>query len=130
MQRIFVEAPLRFWTPLKASFGPTADPLSAHSWPWQVWEMVTAASNEEYDYALAAFPELCRPFAAAMGDVRSAAECLAGYEADRAAGMGWLSGTEGGRRAAERLAAAMADKLEAAADGGRRPMRLEEGSFV
>ena len=37
---------------------------------------VTPATAEEYDYALRRTPELCRPFAAAMGDLRPAARCV------------------------------------------------------
>ena len=44
----------------------------------QVQVLVTAAPHDEYDDALRRAPHLCRPFAAAAGDVRSAAECVDG----------------------------------------------------
>jgi hypothetical protein len=96
----------------------------------QVRVVVTAASHEEYDHALAAAPELCRPFAAAMGDRRTAAQCLADYDIDRAAGLAGLGATDGGRRAAERLAVAVAARFATAAAGGRQPVLLENGSLV
>ena len=62
-------------------------------------------------------PDLCRPFAAAMGDVRTAAECVAGYEADCAAGLGAWWGTAEGRRAASGLAKAIEERLEGLGPG-------------
>ena len=45
---------------------------------WQLQILITAAPHDEYDDALRRAPYLCRPFAAAGGDVRSAAECVDG----------------------------------------------------
>ncbi len=67
---------------------------------------ITPASHEEYDHALATSPELCRPFAAAMGDLRTADDCLAGYTADCAVGLAGLT-----LPGAARLAAAVQARL-------------------
>ena len=107
-------------------------PAQAPRQPWdplspvpQVRRLITPASHEEYDHALAASPDLCRPFAAAMGDVRTARECLEGYKADRAAGVAGLDAATAGR-----LAAAMEARLAAAAASGRRQVLLENGSLL
>ena len=41
--------------------------------------LLTEVTEEEYGYALAHHAHSCRPFAAAMGDHRSAARCIADY---------------------------------------------------
>ena len=43
---------------------------------------LTRITDDEYDAALARTPEVCRPFAADMGDRRPALQCLAEYRAD------------------------------------------------
>ena len=43
---------------------------------------LTRVSDDEYDQALARTPDVCRPFAAAMGDRRPARSCLADSPAD------------------------------------------------
>ena len=48
--------------------------------------LVTAASGEEYDDMLGRRAYLCRPLSAALGDVRSAGQCLAEVGADAGRG--------------------------------------------
>ena len=96
----------------------------------QVQVFVTPATAEEYDHMLATSPDHCRPFAAAMGDLRTAAECMAGYEADCQAGLGAWWGTVEGRRAAGRLAEAIGGRFAALVGAGRRGVRLEDGSTL
>ena len=98
----------------------------------QVRILLTPATNEEYDHMLATAPELCRPLAAAMGDLRPAARCIDDYGADQAIGVAGLMGTEPGRRAASLLADAIAGRfraLMASNSGGRRRVPLEVGSL-
>ena len=45
---------------------------------------LTRVAPDEYDCALARTPDVCRPFAAAMGDRRSAHRCVADGPADAA----------------------------------------------
>ena len=82
---------------------------------------------------LATAPELCRPLAATIGDLRPAAQCLAEYGAALASGLSGLgeSGGEAGRRAAGLVAGAFARRFAAlGASGGRRRVRLESGSLI
>jgi hypothetical protein len=51
----------------------------------QARHWVTRASDEEYDHALAHHPHLCRPLAAALGDLRPARQARADGPADSAA---------------------------------------------
>ena len=52
---------------------------------------MTEASAEEYDDMLGRRPYLCRPLSAAMGDLRSAGQCLAEVGADAGRGPVVLS---------------------------------------
>ena len=75
-------------------------------------------------------PRLCRPLAAAMGDLRPAAQCLADHAGDRAGGLAALRSLEGVRGAAERLAGAIRERFaEGVLGGGRGAVRLEDGSL-
>jgi hypothetical protein len=93
----------------------------------QVRVYLTPASHAEYDHMLQVAPHLCRPLAAAMGDLRSGAQCLADHAGDRAGGLAALRSTEGGRGAAERLAGAIRERFAAgAAAGGWRRLQPDE----
>ncbi len=92
--------------------------------------MITRVTNEEYDQALARAPDLCRPFAAALGDRRPAAAVLAAHPAERAAPLAALAAAPEGRRAAEALAAAIRGRLGGLAGVGRRAVLLEDGSVL
>ena len=73
---------------------------------------------DEYDRALARTPDVCRPFAAAMGDRRPARRCLAEYRTDRArGGVRDLASTPDGARRLSLLARAVAARLAADAGG-------------
>ena len=50
----------------------------------QVELFVTPVADDDYDFALARSPHLCRPLAAAMGDLRPARQCRADHAADLA----------------------------------------------
>ncbi len=92
--------------------------------------MITRVTAEEYDAALLHSPELCRPFAAALGDRRPAAACLAAFRAEAAAPLAALGATGEGRRRAEALAAAIRARLAGLAGVPRRPILLEDGSAI
>jgi hypothetical protein len=65
-----------------------------------------------------------------MGDLRSAAQCLADHAGDRAGGLAALHDAGAYEDAAGRLAAAVEGAFAAgAARGGRRAVRLEDGSL-
>ena len=67
---------------------------------------LTRVSDDEYDQALARTPDVCRPFAAAIGDRRPARRCLADYPADTRRTLTALAATpEGARRLVLRAAA-------------------------
>ena len=87
-------------------------------WAGQARHWVTAASDEEYDYALAHYPHLCRPFAAAIGDRRPARQVLADGRADAAETIAALASTPDGRRRLTALAAAIEERLRGGAAGG------------
>ena len=96
--------------------------------------LVTRVSAEEYDFALARSPALCRPFLAAAGDLRPAACVLADFPADRARPLAALAASAEGRRTLDRLAAAVRAALgDVRAGGGgrrRRAVVLEDGSSI
>ena len=92
--------------------------------------MVTRVTNEEYDLALAHSPDLCRPFAAALGDRRPAAAVLAAFPGESAAPLAALAATTEGRWTAEALAAAIRVRLAGLAGVGRRSVLLEDGSVL
>ena len=96
----------------------------------QLQMTITRVADEEYDQALAATPELCRPFAAAMGDRRSAARVRADFDADRSRPLAALCTTPEGRRAADMLAAAIRERTAALHGVQRRPFLLEDGSIL
>ncbi len=78
---------------------------------WQAQHWLTRASDEEYDLALARTPDVCRPFAAAMGDRRSARRCIADGPADAAWTIAAMAATPDGSRRLELLAAAIEARL-------------------
>jgi hypothetical protein len=78
---------------------------------WQAQHWLTRVSPEEYDLALARTPDVCRPFAAAMGDHRSASRCIAEGPADAARTLAALAATPDGARRLELLAAAIEARL-------------------
>jgi hypothetical protein len=82
------------------------------SLPRQVELFVTPVTDDDYDFALARSPHLCRPLAAAMGDVRPARQCRADYAADLARPLPGLSDPEGSG-----LAAALSAVVSHAANG-------------
>ena len=88
---------------------------------------LTPAPSDDYDHALHVAPQLCRPLAAAMGDLRPAARCLADYAGDRAGGMG---GPRDPGRGINDLAAAVAERFAAIAGIGRRGVVLEDGTII
>ncbi len=75
---------------------------------------ITPATDDEYDHALAHYPHLCRPFAAALGDIRPARQVLADGRADAAETVAALAGTPDGRRRLSALAAAIEERLRGA----------------
>jgi hypothetical protein len=77
----------------------------------QVQHWLTRASPEEYDLSLARTPDVCRPFAAAMGDRRSARSCIADGSADAARTLAALAATPDGALRLELLAAAIDARL-------------------
>ncbi len=82
---------------------------------------LTRVAPDEYDRALASTPDVCRPFAAAMGDRRPARRCLAEYRADRArSSIRSLAATPDGARRLALLARAVAGRLAAASWGSGR----------
>jgi hypothetical protein len=77
----------------------------------QAQHWLTRASAEEYDLALARTPDVCRPFAAAMGDRRPARRCVADGPADAARTLAALAATPDGARRLDLLAAAIEARL-------------------
>ncbi len=77
----------------------------------QAQHWLTRASDEEYDLALASTPDVCRPFAAAMGDRRSACRCIAESSADAGRTLASLAVTPDGAQRLELLAAAIEARL-------------------
>ena len=96
----------------------------------QLQLMITRVTNDEYDLALAHTPDLCRPFAAALGDRRPAAAVLAAFPAAAATPLSSLAETLDGRRAAEALAGAIRGRLAGLVGVGRRAVTLEDGSVL
>ncbi len=84
----------------------------------QVQHWLTRASDEEYDHALARTPDVCRPFAAAMGDRRSASRCIADGPADAARTLAALAETPDGAQRLALLAAAISCRQAAAEQQG------------
>ncbi len=72
---------------------------------------LTRASDEEYDLALARAPDVCRPFAAAMGDRRPARRCAADAPADAARTLAAIAAAPDGARRIGLLAAAIEARL-------------------
>ena len=81
------------------------------SLPWQARHWLTRASDEEYDLALARTPDVCRPFAAAMGDRRPARQCAVDAAADSRWTVAALAATPDGMLRLALLAVAMEDRL-------------------
>ena len=81
-------------------------PVAAQARHW-----LTRVAADEYDRALAASPDVCRPLAAAMGDLRPAARLLADYPADRARTAAAVAACPEGARRLARLASAVAVRL-------------------
>ena len=77
----------------------------------QVRHWLTRVSDDEYDQALARTPDVCRPFAAAMGDRRPARRCLADYPADARRTLAALAASPDGAERLARLAAAIESRL-------------------
>ena len=75
---------------------------------------LTRVGCDEYDRALAATPDVCRPFAAAIGDRRPASLCLAQYAVDRALTLSRFAATADGAQRLALLARAIAIRLAAA----------------
>ena len=96
----------------------------------QLQLVMTRVTNEEYDLALANSPDLCRPFAAALGDCRPAAAVLAAFPCESAVSLAALAATTEGRRTAEALAAAIRVRLAGLAGVGRRSVLLDRKSVV
>ncbi len=85
----------------------------------QAQHWITRVEPDEYDRALARTPDVCRPFAATMGDRRPARRVLAEYPADRArGGVRDFAATPDGARRLSLLACAVAARLAAATGGG------------
>ena len=105
--------------------GPGVNVLSRYWRQVRVW--LTPAARDDYDHALRVAPQLCRPLAAAMGDLRPAARCLADYAGDRAGG---IRGPRTDAEYAEGLAAAVAERFALVAGLGRRGMVLEDGTVL
>jgi hypothetical protein len=92
------------WTDGEGFFPRPSSPQAQH------W--LTRVAPEEYDRALARTPDVCRPFAAAMGDRRPARACLSEYRADQAHGrIRSLAATPDGARRLSLLARAVASRL-------------------
>jgi hypothetical protein len=81
----------------------------------QARHWLTPAINEEYDLALARTPDVCRPFAAVMGDRRSACRCLADGPCDAGWTLAALAATPDGAQRLDLLAAAISCRQAAAA---------------
>ena len=81
---------------------------------------LTRVAADEYDRALAASPDVCRPLAAAMGDLRPSSRLLADYPADRARTAAAVAASPEGARHLTQLASAIAVRLAAADDGASR----------
>jgi hypothetical protein len=96
----------------------------------QVWVWLTPAASDDYDHALRVAPQLCRPLAAAMGDLRPAARCLADYAGDLAGGVGLGLGLRDGADVGDLLAAAVAERFSLVAGIGRWGLELEDGSVI
>ncbi len=77
----------------------------------QAQHWLTTASAEEYDLALARTPDVCRPFAAAMGDRRPARHCVADGPADAARTLAALAAAPDGALQLNLLAAAIEARL-------------------
>jgi hypothetical protein len=84
----------------------------------QAQHWLTRASEEEYDLALSRTPDVCRPFAAAMGDRRSESarrsarrRCIADGPADAARTLAALAATPDGARRLKLLAASIEARL-------------------
>ncbi len=84
----------------------------------QAQHWLTRASDEEYDRALASTPDVCRPFAAAMGDRRSARQCIADGPADAARSLAALAATTDSAQQLDLLAAAISCRHAAATQQG------------
>ena len=90
-------------------------PVAAQARHW-----LTRVAADEYDRALAASPDVCRPLAAAMGDLRPSSRLLADYPADRARTAAAVAASPEGARHLTQLASAIAVRLAAADDGASR----------
>ncbi len=91
-----------------SSTSPTPPPLrQARHW-------LTPAADEEYDLALARTPDVCRPFAAAMGDRRPARRCLTDGPANAARTLAALAATPEGAQRLDLLAATISCRQAAA----------------
>ena len=77
----------------------------------QARHWLTRVTDDEYDAALARTPDVCRPFAAAMGDRRPARQCLAEYPADARRTLADLAASPDGARRLALLAAAIEARL-------------------
>jgi hypothetical protein len=129
--RIESSASAQAWRePARPSAQPSARAASVLTWaanlpltrthnlrhPSQARHIITPATDEEYDHALAHHPHRCRPFAAALGDRRPARRCRAEYPADAAREtVAALAAAPAGRARLARLADAVA---AAAAEAG------------
>jgi hypothetical protein len=78
----------------------------------QARHWLTPAADEEYD--LARTPDVCRPFAAAMGDRRLARRCLTDGPADAARTLAALAATPEGAQQLDLLAATISCRQAAA----------------
>ena len=107
-----------------------ARPLTSGGFGLQLQMMITRVADEEYDAALARTPELCRPFAAVMGDLRPAAQVRADFDTDRSLPLAALSSTTEGRRALDLLAAALRSRGAALGGVQRRPILLDDESVL
>ncbi len=90
----------------------------------QIRHWLTQSSDEEYDLALARTPDVCRPFAAAMGDCRPARHCIADGPADAAWTITALAATPNGAHRLDLLAAAISCRqaaMEGAVTEEQRP---------
>jgi hypothetical protein len=93
--------------------------MSSNPPPVQARHIITPATDEEYDHALAHHPHRCRPFAAALGDRRPARRCRAEYPADAAREtVAALAGGSAGGSLLARLANAVAAAAVAAEAAG------------
>jgi hypothetical protein len=92
----------------------------------QVRHWISRVGCDEYDRALAATPDVCRPLSAAMGDRRPAGRLLADYASDRARTVAGLASSPDGAGRLDSLARAVVARLAAArgaAEGGYRPLQ-------